>query len=405
MAPFVMGPHSKSVCPDCRFTFSVGVDTSVDLHERICPNCGHGFPVSGAISVLPGDPIRLLPYSKNEGPRRWDAIMLKTSQPPGSFTLKRIVGLPGERLVIRKGDVFINDHWVSKTLHQRRVMAILVHDNEHAPAEPGQSTPWQPQHPHTDWKRQQRKWCYPVLADSAITRAPLADSVQEKCDWLIFQQYDGSLITGRRFVESGVDDYFSYNQGTPFRRHWVSDVWLRCQVEMLGPGCLRLQADNGQVQLEASLEPDQGRMGLNVATSHSDVNCSAVYADLQMVPSDLVIEVGFCDGQGFVSVADQELVIPLPRQADVFQPQSRPFAMAAKQLELTIHSLKVFRDVYYLAPNGSNQDWSPERPLADDEYFLLGDNAQVSIDSRHRRTSPLPDRKSLLGKALKSKKN
>ncbi|MBI82229.1 MAG: hypothetical protein CMJ81_03450 [Planctomycetaceae bacterium] len=405
MAPFVMGPHSRSVCPDCRFTFSVGVDTSVDLNDRICPNCGNRFPVSGAISILPGDPIRLLPYSKTGGPRRWDPIMLKTSQPPGSFTLKRIVGLPGERLVIRKGDVFINGRVVSKNLQQRREMAMLVHDNGHAPSELGQPTPWQPQNPHTDWKRQQGKWYYRAVSDSPVRQKPPTDSVREKPDWLVFQQYDDSLLTGRRFVESGMDDYFSYNQGTSFRRHWVSDVWLRCQVAMLGTGSLRLRVDSGRVQLEASLKPDQGRMGLSLSTSRSELNLSAVHADLESLRSDLVIEVGFCDGQGFVSVADQELVIPLPRQSGVFQPQSRPFAVAAKQTELTIDSLKVYRDVYYLAPNGSNQDWSPERPLAGDEYFLLGDNAQVSVDSRHWKASPHPGRKSLLGKALKGKKN
>ena len=405
MAPFVMGPHSQSVCPECRFSFSVGVDTSVDLNERICPNCGNRFSVSGAISILPGDPIRLLPYSKTRGPRRWDAIMLKTPQPPGSVTLKRIVGLPGERLVIRRGDIFINGRVVSKNLQQRREMAMLVHDNGHTPSEPGQPTPWEPQNPHTDWKRQQGKWCYRAVPDSPVLQNPLADSVREKPDWLVFQSYDGSLLTGRRFVESGMDDYFSYNQGISFRRHWVSDMWLRCQVAMLGTGSLRLRADNGQVQLEASLEPDQGRMELNITSSHPEAKFSAVHADLQSLRSDFVIEVGFCDGQGFVSVADQELVIPLPSQAGVFQPQSRPFAVATKQMELTIHSLKVFRDVYYLTPNGSNQDWSPERPLAGDEYLLLGDNAQVSIDSRHWKMSPHSDRKSLLGKAENRNKN
>jgi len=405
MAPFVMGPHSQSVCPECRLSFSVGVDTSVDLNERICPNCGNRFPVSGAISILPGDPIRLLPYSKTRGPRRWDAIMLKTPQPPGSVTLKRIVGLPGERLVIRRGDIFINGRVVSKNLQQRREMAMLVHDNGHTPSEPGQPTPWEPQNPHTDWKRQQGKWCYRAVPDSPVLQNPLADSVREKPDWLVFQSYDGSLLTGRRFVESGMDDYFSYNQGISFRRHWVSDMWLRCQVAMLGTGSLRLRADNGQVQLEASLEPDQGRMELNITSSHPEVKFSAVHLDLQTLRPDFVIEVGFCDGQGFVSVADQELVIPLPSQAGVFKPQSRPFALAAKQLELTLHSLRVYRDVYYLPPDGSNQDWSPERPLAGDRYFVLGDNTQISIDSRHGKAGYHPARKSLLGKAENSNKN
>jgi len=39
--------------------------------------------------------------------------------------------------------------------------------------------------------------------------------------------------------------------------------------------------------------------------------------------------------------------------------------------------------VHYLDPAGLARDWTAVAPLAADEYFLLGDNQPVSIDSRH----------------------
>jgi signal peptidase I len=45
--------------------------------------------------------------------------------------------------------------------------------------------------------------------------------------------------------------------------------------------------------------------------------------------------------------------------------------------------LKRLPHVHYLDPAGLARDWTADAPLAADEYFLLGDNQPVSIDSRH----------------------
>jgi len=41
------------------------------------------------------------------------------------------------------------------------------------------------------------------------------------------------------------------------------------------------------------------------------------------------------------------------------------------------------RDVYYLGAWGNPLPWRMDRPLAEDEYFVLGDNPEVSHDSRN----------------------
>ena len=42
--------------------------------------------------------------------------------------MKRVVGLPGETIEIRGGDVYVNGAIARKSLAQQREMAVLVHD-------------------------------------------------------------------------------------------------------------------------------------------------------------------------------------------------------------------------------------------------------------------------------------
>jgi hypothetical protein len=60
---------------------------------------------------------------------------------------------------------------------------------------------------------------------------------------------------------------------------------------------------------------------------------------------------------------------------------SRPFALGAQGIDVRIAQLRVYRDVYYGTPPGLPATTGPVR-LGADQYFLLGDNAPVSDDSR-----------------------
>jgi len=44
---------------------------------------------------------------------------------------------------------------------------------------------------------------------------------------------------------------------------------------------------------------------------------------------------------------------------------------------------RIWRDIYYLDPDGLSRPWQAPSPLTQDEYALLGDNQPVSVDSRH----------------------
>jgi len=47
--------------------------------------------------------------------------------------VKRVVGLPGERIAIRRGDIYVDGRIARKTLPQFRDTAVLVYDSGFEP--------------------------------------------------------------------------------------------------------------------------------------------------------------------------------------------------------------------------------------------------------------------------------
>src|SRR5262249_21393144 len=135
MAEALHGAHRDVRCGDCGFAFAVGSSREDQLPSfaprAICPNCG----AASALDHLPdqhGDRI-----VANRGayilrsPRRWDLVLFRDPEETDRVAAKRVVGLPGETVRIRDGNVWINGRPARKSLDQQRAMAILVHDAAH----------------------------------------------------------------------------------------------------------------------------------------------------------------------------------------------------------------------------------------------------------------------------------
>ncbi|MEQ8849324.1 signal peptidase I [Botrimarina sp.] len=43
-------------------------------------------------------------------PRRWDVVVIRSPEDPRRLLVKRVVGLPGERVALRAGDVWVDGH-------------------------------------------------------------------------------------------------------------------------------------------------------------------------------------------------------------------------------------------------------------------------------------------------------
>jgi signal peptidase I len=131
MAPTLYGAHATLVCPDCGTEFAYGlfemaerklnqdrgirgVDNSTAAR---CPNCDYLVTELPAVDYGPaqqapesGDRILVLKWPFDIGgalgPQRWDVIVFKDPADGVTNFIKRLVGLPGEVLMILEGDVY-----------------------------------------------------------------------------------------------------------------------------------------------------------------------------------------------------------------------------------------------------------------------------------------------------------
>ncbi|WP_397571123.1 signal peptidase I [Schlesneria sp. T3-172] len=147
MAPCLLGYHKRVVCPTCKTTFPFGTayDTDDDPEANrvmtsrsraVCPNCGQpGIDVSD-VPRNHGDQLLVNKQAYlYQQPHRWDVIVFRNPARPTEAYVKRLVGLPGERIQIIAGDVYVNDEIARKTYQQQLATRILVHDHSHLPAD------------------------------------------------------------------------------------------------------------------------------------------------------------------------------------------------------------------------------------------------------------------------------
>lgn len=157
MAPTLYGAHKMQICRDCGYTYAHEVRETIRDGKKmlyssrsvICPNCRWSQkpqPViyNGRLLIDSGDRIlvlkagyalaelfpRLKPYI---GPKRWDIIVFKNPEDPRINFIKRLIGLPGEKVEIIDGDVYINDKIARKTEAAQKSLWFLVYDNDHIP--------------------------------------------------------------------------------------------------------------------------------------------------------------------------------------------------------------------------------------------------------------------------------
>jgi signal peptidase I len=171
MAPTLMGRHKDVVCPKCgyRYQVSASEEESEDPHRQTslciagkCPMCQYVLPMRPGADLPQGVPearqadIPIQPsyngdrilvnkyiYSFSD-PKRWDVVVFKFPGDAKVNYIKRLVGLPGEKLRIYQGDVFIGKENASEDKDYeiarkppKKVLAMrqLVHDSNYDPVE------------------------------------------------------------------------------------------------------------------------------------------------------------------------------------------------------------------------------------------------------------------------------
>lgn len=389
MATALMGDHYRVACVDCAVVFRCDAGNAPGDGYVVCPNCGHNSnqlkraqPRRGQRVLIDRFPLLY------RNPRRWELVAFHLPKQPDTLGVKRVVGLPGERVALRQGDLYIDGQIQRKTIDQLREVAVLVHDDRYRATRDEKLPPrWQGDLSQTGWQR---------VEDGFAFKSTAAD----EWDWLTYRHFPCLPPPSRRDEEKPIWDSYGYNQNVSRTLQEATDLMLTCRLQMEGGTRAALLAHDGHESFRIELSTER-----NVARLVRDGKTVATVTTPWLAGRRIQWELALCDQQVLLAADGQVLIrYPYQRAAGPLQPTSRPLGIAAAGGGVRVADLRVFRDLHYrhhLDARATNSPWQRENPLASDEYFVLGDNVPVSVDSRYWSKLPLSG-KLLVGRVLRS---
>jgi len=390
MADTLHGPHRQVLCGECGHRFACATDVRPASPRAVCPNCDARENDLAAQPDVVGDRLLVdkLTYSLR-GPRRWELAAFRHPHEPGRIVVKRVVGLPGESVQIRDGEVYADGRLQRKSLFAQRALAVLVHDANHPP--PRDLPPrWDVDEAGAGWASAHGRFAHPSI--------PGETSIH----WLTYRHWRRTPGLAEPIREAPIVNFRGYNQ-TRLQRaenvHPVADVMLSFHlVRASGEGQLLARASDGRDTFQVRMEPTAG--GFEVRRNGRPVGLDGP-RNVPPWKDDLHVEVSLVDHQFLVAFdGHPALVYPFEPSGPRVKPPSRPLAIGSRGLEVELCDLRVYRDVYYTHPVGVKGRWGLDEPfpLGPGEYFVLGDNSPISEDSRTWPEGPAVPRHALIGK-------
>ena len=410
MAETFYGPHLKLTCLDCGFPFAFDAAVLPRPQQAICPNCGYRKNKTKLLSICRGDRLLIDKMAYNiRDPRRWEAILFRGPPLQPGYCIKRVVGLPGETIEIHHGDVFIDGVRAKKTWPELREMAMVVHDARHRTTNIALPRRWRVMKPSNGWEFFEGRFGYHPKNRMKKNKVQAADLSQqgawEDLDWLGYHHYRYRI--GSRIEEASVLDNYGYNQTISRQLNDIVDLYLVATVEAKGDGvlALRMPGDGQNFLLTLETNPPRGTLFYN---GHP-VKKFSWQADRLELPS--ILEVATVDKQFLFAIDGTPLVsfdYERPQLhsgaaalRDHTTPQTDPstLAIGACGLELRLKDLRLLRDIYYTeSPTAGLAPESRRHQLGNEEFFVLGDNSPISLDSRQAGSDGIVDAVDLLGK-------
>jgi signal peptidase I len=111
MAPTILGTHLRATCAVCGAPAYQAVrdprlSYSESPHYSICETNFHvSVPQLSESAIQSADRFMTLKFLQ---PRRWDVVTFRVPSAPDEIYVKRLVGMPGEEIVIKDGAVWAN---------------------------------------------------------------------------------------------------------------------------------------------------------------------------------------------------------------------------------------------------------------------------------------------------------
>jgi signal peptidase I len=471
MAPSLLGYHKRVQCPDCGFSFAFGVSTerprSASSLVATCPNCRLSTIDVSNVPRNDGDQLLVLKnawlaelsrWLRIGGPKRWDVVVFLNPNDPSQAYVKRAIGLPGEAVQIRDGDIFVDGERQRKSMPVQRAIRIPVFDNDF----PSRSKDWVPR-----WIDETGRWQpvgngFVASGNAASPGASERRPDEPSFAWLRYHNWlrpaprrSPGRVSPERVGQHAATlevqpilDRYGYNRlEADHDRVVTHDLMLTAQLDWnSGTGGIAARIKNRGDEVVCLLDPAGRELSVFCLPDMHSVNLETLLAErlrgetrpkLMIAEASLwaewplEFEFSVFDRQVTVAVNGRVLVQePLPESVETIDPMVpvaayRPptIAVAGHSGEgipamqgpdgsaaggaasigvfngtARVNSLRLFRDVHYTAEAGQH---ATSRPLSlgDDEFFMLGDNSPVSLDSRGW-LDPVVPRRLLIGRPL-----
>jgi signal peptidase I len=373
MSPALLGPHRQWRCAACDRAFVSAIESLPPEGEpAICPNCGAKNDESQAFD-RPGQRVLIDRASfLLRGPRRWETVVFRSAEEPAMLCVKRVVGLPGETVEIRQGDVLIDGRVAAKDPAQARTMAVVVHEMT-PPSDRWQAPVDAERHVDTGWHVDARGATYRASRKVSAPAASHAESV-DRIDWLSYRHVQG--FSPRNSPSSAaIVDESPCDQSESRTPSIVTDVTLRCRLQASGAGDVCLRADS---------RGDVFTARINVMTGLGELvrnqrRVAAIHAPSRPFRTPARVELMLVDRQVLLAIGERPLVQfgYVPSASGGGQPQA--LAIGGGEADLQVSELAIFRDVFYTpCPNGK----AAKHRLGANEFYVLGDNSPHALDSR-----------------------
>ena len=466
MATTLMGRHMDLKCPKCGFVYQVGApdDDSTPLgneHYIICPNCRYRLAASQQSQYYNGDRILVNKFAFDFAePKRWDVIVFKYPEDAKTNYIKRLIGLPGEVIRIRDGDIGVSHdggktfELARKDLAKLRAMLQTVYDNDYV-YEPFLAKGW-PARWKGDptWANAKRDGTTPDPKAFAIEGQPTGGN-STAVAWLRYNNYiptnaDWDAFDERRPLNPSplaepVTDSIAYDESPPRRggnqsgREIVSDLAIECEVSVeQAAGKVFLQLSKAGRRFECQLDLATGAVELTIPEQAPGAQPRSSGGISR--PGSYRLSFANVDHQLTLSIDNKPVQFDKPTTYDEFAGEKEADYEAAKRQEspvqigslgaaLRVSHLRVLRDIYYTfvgrtgneavcvpaSARGKLLDQGTElRPFdqyyfvgqegigsaPEDQFFPLGDNSPSSADGRFWQSQHFVDRRLLVGKAL-----
>ena len=440
MAPSLTGEHLSNTCQDCRFSIRYAADSLAAPEWLTCPNCGYRKTPDHLKKRQLGERVLVDRWAKYvSGIKRWEPVAfhrLTTSDTGGRWqqlVVKRVAGLPGEKISFSSGEIYADGVLQSKSLAQFRELAVLLFDTYYRPHKTrNMMDRFQPVNEQSRWQRlasgyrfdssqQPRHWQSQDLpTDEETTAAPRlpietdpgspasTENVLSSADLDQLLYHHWACMANQvpwkaRTAISPIEDHYPYNQGLSRGELFqVDDLLFHISLMMKDSGLLVISLLSGEDIFELWLQTRNKSYELRRNTD-SIAKGKFLHA-LDKTPHELEFAVvdhqiifavnGRVWCQQFFSEQDS----PPPAVASALD-SGHPAMIAARDIKLQIQRIRLYRDIYWAGPSHTSENWQFKRRLRPAEFFLVGDNVPVSEDSRHWGEGIL--RKAILGKVLR----